>query len=86
MLGLNAGEFEGVANATWWTTELQGRMLDTCVQPHGGYDYLLEHPIARTLMDARASRIWASTIEIMKEIVDRSLELGLYRQPKGTRR
>jgi alkylation response protein AidB-like acyl-CoA dehydrogenase len=64
------------AKAKWWTTELQGRVMDTCVQLHGGYGYMLEYPIARAWMDSRISRIYAGTTEIMKEIIGRSLELG----------
>ena len=72
------GEFTAVdaAKAKWWTTELQGRVMDTCLQLHGGYGYMREYPIARAWMDARISRIYAGTTEIMKEIVGRSLELA----------
>jgi len=75
---LNAGSLGGVdaAKAKWWTTELLGRVTDTCLQLHGGYGYMLEYPIARAWMDARVSRIYAGTTEVMKEIIGRSLELG----------
>ena len=78
VLELNAGELSGVdaAKAKWWTTELQGRVMDACVQLHGGYGYMVEYPIARAWMDSRISRIYAGTTEIMKEIIGRSLELG----------
>lgn len=64
------------AKAKLWATELQGRVIDACVQLHGGYGYMLEYPIARAFIDARISRIYGGTSEIMKEIVGRSLKLG----------
>lgn len=75
VLALNAGELSGedAAMAKWWCTELQGRVLDRCVQLHGGYGYMLEYPIARAWADARITRIYAGTTEIMKEIVGRAL-------------
>ena len=66
---------EDAAKAKWWTTELQGRVLDACVQLHGGYGYMTEYPIARAYLDARVTRIYGGTTEIMKEIVGRSLGL-----------
>ena len=56
-----------------WCTELQGRVVDRCVQLHGGYGYMLEYPIGRAYADARITRIYGGTTEIMKEIVGRSL-------------
>lgn len=72
------GALSGVdaAKAKWWTTELQGRVMDTCVQLHGGYGYMLEYPISRAWLDSRVSRIYAGSTEIMKEIIGRSLNLG----------
>jgi alkylation response protein AidB-like acyl-CoA dehydrogenase len=72
---LNAGELsaEDAAMAKWWCTELQGRVIDRCVQLHGGYGYMLEYPIARAFVDARVTRIYGGTTEIMKEIIGRSL-------------
>ena len=64
------------AKAKWWTTELQGRTVDACVQLHGGYGYMLDYPIARAWTDSRVSRIYGGSTEIMKEIIGRSLELG----------
>jgi alkylation response protein AidB-like acyl-CoA dehydrogenase len=61
------------AMAKWWATELQGRVIDRCVQLHGGYGYMLEYPIARAYADARVTRIYGGTTEIMKEIIGRSL-------------
>jgi alkylation response protein AidB-like acyl-CoA dehydrogenase len=74
---LAAGELsaEDAAKAKWWATELQGRVVDGCVQLHGGYGYMLEYPIARAYADARVTRIYGGTTEIMKEIVGRSLGL-----------
>ena len=75
VLALNAGTLtaEDAAAAKWWCTELQGRVVDRCVQLHGGYGYMLEYPIARAYADARITRIYGGTTEIMKEIVGRSL-------------
>lgn len=56
-----------------WTTDLQCRVTDECVQLHGGYGYMWEYPIARAWADARVQRIYAGSNEIMKEIVARSL-------------
>lgn len=61
------------AMAKWWLTELEGKVLDVCVQLHGGYGYMWEYPIARAYADARVHRIYAGATEIMKEIVARSL-------------
>ncbi|HZU68925.1 MAG TPA: acyl-CoA dehydrogenase family protein [Ktedonobacteraceae bacterium] len=74
---LNAGELtaETASMAKWWTTDLQKRVLDQCVQLHGGYGYMLEYPIARAYLDARVTSIYAGTNEIMKEIIGRSLGL-----------
>jgi acyl-CoA dehydrogenase len=52
---------------------LQGRIVDTCLQLHGGYGYMWEYPIARAYADSRIQRIYAGTTEIMKEIVARAL-------------
>jgi len=75
VLALARGELsaEDAAMAKWWCTELQGRVLDRCVQLHGGYGYMLEYPIARAYADARVTRIYGGANEIMKEIVGRSL-------------
>ena len=74
---LNAGELTvaDAAKAKWWCTELQGRVVDGCLQLHGGYGYMLEYPIARAFADARVTRIYGGTTEIMKEVVGRSLGL-----------
>jgi alkylation response protein AidB-like acyl-CoA dehydrogenase len=73
----NAGEFDATeaSMAKWWTTELQGRVTDTCVQLHGGYGYMTEYSVTRAYADARISRIYGGTTEIMKEVIGRSLGL-----------
>jgi len=73
----NAGELtaENAAGAKWWCTDLQGRVVDRCLQLFGGYGYMLEYPIARAFADARVTRIYGGANEIMKEIVGRSLGL-----------
>jgi alkylation response protein AidB-like acyl-CoA dehydrogenase len=72
---LNAGELsaEDAAKAKWWSTELQGRVVDRCLQLHGGYGYMSEYPISRAYRDARVTRIYGGTTEIMKEVIGRSL-------------
>jgi alkylation response protein AidB-like acyl-CoA dehydrogenase len=71
----NAGRFDikDAAMAKWWTTELQKRVVDQCVQLHGGYGYMTEYPVARAWMDSRVQTIYGGTTEIMKEIVGRSM-------------
>jgi len=64
---------EEAAEAKWWCTELQKRVVDRCVQLHGGYGYMTEYPIARAYVDARITTIYGGTTEIMKEIIGRSL-------------
>lgn len=66
---------EQAAEAKWWTTELLKKTVDTSVQLHGGYGYMLEYPIARAYLDARVQTIFGGTTEIMKEIVGRGLGL-----------
>ncbi|HLM64198.1 MAG TPA: acyl-CoA dehydrogenase family protein [Acidimicrobiales bacterium] len=75
VLAHNEGELtaDEAAMAKWWCTELQGRIIDTGVQLHGGYGYMAEYPIGRAYADARITRIYGGTTEIMKEIIGRSL-------------
>jgi alkylation response protein AidB-like acyl-CoA dehydrogenase len=77
VLALNAGELtaEEASMAKWWCTELQGRVVDMCVQLHGGYGYMAEYPVARAYAGARVTRIYGGTTEIMKEIIGRNLGL-----------
>lgn len=56
-----------------WMTEMQGRVVDKCLQLHGGYGYMTEYPIARLYADARVTRIYGGTSEVMKSIVAKSL-------------
>jgi alkylation response protein AidB-like acyl-CoA dehydrogenase len=63
------------AEAKWWTTELQVRVADRCLQLHGGYGYMREYPVARAFADARIQTIYGGTTEIMKEIIGRDLGL-----------
>ncbi|GLW10485.1 acyl-CoA dehydrogenase [Microtetraspora sp. NBRC 13810] len=74
VLALNAGELTAVdaAKAKWWTTELQTRLIDRCLQLHGGYGYMMEYPVARAWLDSRVQTIYGGTTEIMKEIIGRS--------------
>jgi alkylation response protein AidB-like acyl-CoA dehydrogenase len=71
----NAGQLtaEEAAMAKYWCTELQGRVTDMGVQLHGGYGFMTEYPIARAYADARVTRIYGGTTEIMKEIIGRSI-------------
>jgi alkylation response protein AidB-like acyl-CoA dehydrogenase len=75
VLALNDGDLtvEEAAMAKWWCTELQGRAVDVGVQLHGGYGYMTEYPIARAYADARVTRIYGGTTEIMKEIIGRAI-------------
>ena len=64
---------EQAAAAKYWCTELQNKVVDRCLQLHGGYGYMREYPIARAWADSRIQTIYGGTSEIMKEIVGRSL-------------
>ncbi|MDQ1517054.1 MAG: hypothetical protein QOE80_2884 [Actinomycetota bacterium] len=75
ILAHNDGQLtaEEAAMAKYWCTELQGRVTDMGVQLHGGYGFMTEYPIARAYADARVTRIYGGTTEIMKEIVGKSI-------------
>ncbi|HVV11874.1 acyl-CoA dehydrogenase family protein [Amycolatopsis sp.] len=75
---LNAGDLTAVdaSKAKYWCSKQQGRVVDRCLQLHGGYGYINEYPIARAFVDARITRIYGGTTEIMKEVIGRSLGLG----------
>ena len=75
VLALNEDKLsaDDAAAAKWWCTELQKQTVDTGLQLHGGYGYMMEYPIARAYVDARITTIYGGTTEIMKEIVGRSL-------------
>lgn len=64
---------QAASMAKYWCSELQGRVVDACVQLHGGYGFMAEVPIARAYVDARAQRIYGGTNEIMKELIARDL-------------
>lgn len=64
---------EHAAMAKWWLTELNKRVVDRCLQLHGGYGYMMEYPIARAFIDSRVQTIYGGTTEIMKEIVGKSM-------------
>ncbi|MFH7322901.1 acyl-CoA dehydrogenase family protein [Aeromicrobium sp. JJY06] len=72
---LNEGKLsiDDAAAGKWWTTELQKRTVDSCLQLHGGYGYMSEYPISKAYRDTRIQTIYGGTTEIMKEIVGRSL-------------
>ncbi|MGX7729154.1 acyl-CoA dehydrogenase family protein [Rhodococcus sp. 2H158] len=75
VLAFNAGELTAVdaAKAKWWASELQKRVVDRCVQLHGGYGYMMEYPIGRAYVDTRIQTIYGGTTEIMKEIIGRDI-------------
>ena len=63
------------AKAKWWSAQVQSEVLDHCVQLFGGYGYMNEYRVARAWRDARVTKIWAGTNEIMKELIGRDLGL-----------
>jgi acyl-CoA dehydrogenase len=69
------GQLDSVtaAMAKYWLTECQCRVIDECLQLHGGYGYMTEYPIARMWADSRVQRIYGGTNEIMKELIGHSL-------------
>ncbi len=74
---LNDGELSAAdaSKAKYWCTELQGRVVDRCLQLHGGYGFMNEYPIARRYADARVTRIYGGTTEIMKTVISKSIGL-----------
>ena len=69
------GELDAVdaAAAKLVTTELQGKVMDECLQFFGGWGYMWEYPIARAFADARMSRVGGGTVEVMRQIIGNSL-------------
>jgi alkylation response protein AidB-like acyl-CoA dehydrogenase len=63
------------AKAKWWSSQVQGEVLDECVQLYGGYGFMNEYRVARAWRDARVTKIWAGSNEIMKELIGRDLGL-----------
>ena len=85
VLAHNKGELsaDDAAKAKLFTSELEGRVMDDCVQLHGGAGYMEEYPICRMYLNARVSRIYAGSSEIMREIIARSIGLDpRKKQPK----
>ncbi|GHF05218.1 acyl-CoA dehydrogenase [Amycolatopsis deserti] len=66
-------DVQGAAMVKLWTTERANKVVDDCVQLHGGYGYMTEYPIARAWTDLRISRIFGGTSEIMREVISRTL-------------
>jgi long-chain-acyl-CoA dehydrogenase len=64
---------ETAAMAKWWITDTQQKVLDECVQLHGGYGYMNEYLVCRMFADSRVQRIYGGTNEIMKELISRNL-------------
>jgi alkylation response protein AidB-like acyl-CoA dehydrogenase len=62
--------------AKYWCSDLQCKVMDECLQLHGGYGYMWEYPITRAYADARVQRIYGGTNEIMKEVISRGMGLG----------
>ncbi|WP_297614139.1 acyl-CoA dehydrogenase family protein [Nocardia sp.] len=77
VLELNAGRLTpaDAAKAKLWASEMEFRCLDRCQQLFGGYGYMREYPIARAAADARVTRVYGGTSEIMREIIGRDLKL-----------
>ena len=64
------------ALAKYWVSDLECKVIDECLQLHGGYGFMWEFPISRAYVDARVQRIYGGTNEIMKEVISRSIGLG----------
>ena len=73
---LTSGELDAAtaSMAKYWGSQIQGEVLDECVQLHGGYGFMTEYPVARMWTDARVQKIYGGTNEIMKELIARSLD------------
>lgn len=71
----NAGELSPIdaAKGKWYVSELQRKVIDRCLQLHGGYGYMVEYPVARAYLDTRAQTIYGGTTEVMKEIIGREI-------------
>jgi len=75
VMAYNAGELTPIdaAKGKWFVSELQKRVVDRCLQLHGGYGYMAEYPVARAFVDTRVQTIYGGTTEIMKEIIGRDI-------------
>ena len=73
MVRLLDGKLDGrtAAMAKWWVSDQQSKLIDECLQLHGGYGYMLEYPIARMYADSRVDRIYGGSNEILKELIAR---------------
>ena len=71
----NAGRLSNsdASMVKWWDTELCNRVVDRCLQLHGGWGYMSEYPVSRAYVDSRVQTIFGGTTEIMKEIIGREL-------------
>ncbi|GAA4663450.1 acyl-CoA dehydrogenase family protein [Gordonia humi] len=75
VLAFNKGSLTAVdaSKAKLWATEVQNRVVDRCLQLHGGYGYMMEYPIAHAYLDARVQKIYGGTNQIMRQIIGRDL-------------
>ena len=75
VLAFNAGRLSAVdaAKGKWWIGELAQRVINTCLQLHGGYGFMREYPVARAYADTRIQTIYGGTTAVMKEIIGRDL-------------
>jgi acyl-CoA dehydrogenase len=73
----DAGELTAVdaAKVKLFCTEMQSRVVDKCLQLHGGYGYITEYPISRLYTDARVTRIYGGTSEVLKSVISKSLSI-----------
>ncbi|KAF0960931.1 acyl-CoA dehydrogenase family protein [Rhodococcus sp. T7] len=77
LIALDAGTLTpaDAAKVKLFCTEVQARVIDKCLQVHGGYGYMTEYPIARLYADARVTRIFGGTSEVMKSVISKSMGL-----------
>lgn len=77
VLAKNEGTLTAIdaAKAKWWSSQIQGEVIDACLQIFGGYGYMSEYRVGRAWCDARVTKIWAGSNEIMKELIGRDLGL-----------
>lgn len=75
VLDLNAGRLTPIdaAKGKWYVTEMQKRIVDRCLQLHGGYGYMREYPVAKAFVDTRVQTIYGGTTEIMKDLIGRDI-------------
>ena len=76
LLSANQLDTATASMAKYWCSDLQCKVMDECVQLHGGYGYMWEYPITRAYADARVQRIYGGTNEIMKEVISRGMGLS----------